>query len=251
MSKHASTERSGSVLDLFTRTSKKGRHAQPKKLSAATVIDSGRRTPVMAAIAVPTAAIAAVAVAGVVGAPQGSSTASGEPFVQPETMTVEQPVAPKAENSKEYKDAKKQAKSESGSAEVTLPEPEPVENSSSSSSSSTSSTTSSSENSGSASDASAGDDSGDYSSPMSTEEIKAMLGGPGSRWYKIAQCESTFNPRAINKQNNAHFGLFQFKLATWQSVGGKGNPIDAHPREQFKRAKILQAKAGWGQWACA
>ncbi|RAG60329.1 G5 domain-containing protein, partial [Burkholderia multivorans] len=52
-------------------------------------------------------------------------------------------------------------------------------------------------------------------------------------------------------QNNAHFGLFQFKLATWRSVGGSGNPIDASPREQFDRAKKLQAKAGWGQWACA
>ena len=94
------------------------------------------------------------------------------------------------------------------------------------------------------------EDNGDRS-PMTTAEIKEMLGGPGSKWYQVVKCESNFNPRAVNKQNNAHFGLFQFKLATWQSVGGSGNPIDAHPREQFKRAKILQAKAGWGQWACA
>ena len=86
---------------------------------------------------------------------------------------------------------------------------------------------------------------------MTTEEIKAMLGGPGSKWRQVAQCESNFNPRAVNKQNKAHFGLFQFKLATWRSVGGSGNPIDASPREQFDRAKKLQAKAGWGQWACA
>ncbi|VEW13976.1 Uncharacterized protein conserved in bacteria [Brevibacterium casei] len=86
---------------------------------------------------------------------------------------------------------------------------------------------------------------------MTTEEIKAMLGGPGSKWYQVAKCESNFNPRAVNKQNNAHFGLFQFKLATWRSVGGSGNPIDASPREQFDRAKKLQAKAGWVQWACA
>ncbi|WP_344306814.1 ubiquitin-like domain-containing protein [Brevibacterium samyangense] len=86
---------------------------------------------------------------------------------------------------------------------------------------------------------------------MTTEEIKAMLGGPGSRWYELVKCESTFNPRAVNQQNNAHFGLFQFKQATWESVGGTGNPIDASPKEQFERAKILQQKAGWGQWACA
>lgn len=93
-------------------------------------------------------------------------------------------------------------------------------------------------------------DNGDRS-PMSKSEIQAMLGGPGSKWYQVVKCESEFNPKAVNQQNNAHFGLFQFKIATWQSVGGSGNPADAHPREQFKRAKILQEKAGWGQWACA
>ncbi|WP_256970225.1 resuscitation-promoting factor [Brevibacterium yomogidense] len=93
-------------------------------------------------------------------------------------------------------------------------------------------------------------DTGDRS-PMTTAEIKAMLGGPGSKWYQVVKCESNFNPKAVNQQNNAHFGLFQFKQATWNSVGGSGNPADAHPREQFKRAKILQAQAGWGQWACA
>ena len=90
-----------------------------------------------------------------------------------------------------------------------------------------------------------------YSGSMTTEQIKEMLGGPGSRWYKIAKCESNFNPKAVNQSNRAHFGLFQFKLATWRSVGGSGNPVDASPQEQFKRAKILQARDGWGQWACA
>ena len=90
-----------------------------------------------------------------------------------------------------------------------------------------------------------------YKGSMTTAQIKEMLGGPGSRWYKIAKCESNFNPRAVNQSNRAHFGLFQFKLATWRSVGGSGNPVDASPQEQFKRAKILQKKAGWGQWACA
>lgn len=94
------------------------------------------------------------------------------------------------------------------------------------------------------------EDNGDRS-PMTTAEIKEMLGGPGSRWYNLVKCESNFNPKAVNQQNRAHFGLFQFKIATWQSVGGTGNPADAHPREQFKRAKILQERAGWGQWACA
>lgn len=96
-----------------------------------------------------------------------------------------------------------------------------------------------------------GGGSGSGGGDMSTQEIKDMLGGPGSKWYQVAKCESEFNPRAVNKSNNAHFGLFQFKLATWQSMGGSGNPIDASPQEQFDRAKKLQAAAGWGQWACA
>ena len=96
-----------------------------------------------------------------------------------------------------------------------------------------------------------GGGSGSGGGDMSTAEIKAMLGGPGSKWYQIAECESNFNPRAVNQSNNAHFGLFQFKLATWESMGGSGNPIDASPREQFDRAKKLQAQEGWGQWACA
>ncbi|MGO2863567.1 MAG: ubiquitin-like domain-containing protein [Brevibacterium sp.] len=83
---------------------------------------------------------------------------------------------------------------------------------------------------------------------MSTQEIKDMLGGPGSKWYSVVKCESNFDPKA---SNGTHFGLFQFLPQTWHSMGGSGNPSDASPQEQFQRAKKLQAKAGWGQWTCA
>lgn len=91
----------------------------------------------------------------------------------------------------------------------------------------------------------------DSGSTMTTEEIKEMLGGPSSPWYKIAQCESEFNPKAVNRQNNKYFGLFQFGIPTWQGVGGSGNPADASPQEQFQRAKVLQERYGWSQWECA
>lgn len=65
-------------------------------------------------------------------------------------------------------------------------------------------------------------------------------------WAALARCESGGNPRANN--GGKYFGLYQFSLSTWRSVGGAGNPMDASPAEQTKRAKILQAKAGWGQW---
>jgi uncharacterized protein YabE (DUF348 family) len=100
--------------------------------------------------------------------------------------------------------------------------------------------------SGDSGDSSTGGGSGGGS--MSTAEIKAMLGGPGSKWYSVVECESNFDPKA---SNGTHFGLFQFLPSTWQNMGGSGNPSDASPQEQFQRAKKLQAEAGWGQWACA
>ncbi|WP_210603002.1 resuscitation-promoting factor [Brevibacterium oceani] len=90
--------------------------------------------------------------------------------------------------------------------------------------------------------------SGSGGGSMSTAEIKAMLGGPGSKWYSVVECESNFDPKA---SNGTHFGLFQFLPQTWHSMGGSGNPSDASPQEQFQRAKKLQAEAGWGQWQCA
>ena len=97
-------------------------------------------------------------------------------------------------------------------------------------------------------DSSTGGGSGSSGGSMSTQEIKDMLGGPGSKWYQVVQCESNFDPKA---SNGTHFGLFQFLPQTWHSMGGSGNPSDASPQEQFQRAKKLQAEAGWGQWTCA
>jgi hypothetical protein len=68
-------------------------------------------------------------------------------------------------------------------------------------------------------------------------------------WACIAQHESGGNPRAVNP--NGHYGLFQFSMAAWSSVGGRGNPIDASPQEQLMRAQLLQARGGWGQWSTA
>lgn len=102
--------------------------------------------------------------------------------------------------------------------------------------------------SGDSGDSSTGGGSGSSGGSMSTAEIKAMLGGPGSKWYQVVECESNFDPKA---SNGTHFGLFQFLPQTWHSMGGSGNPADASPQEQFQRAKKLQAEAGWGQWTCA
>jgi resuscitation-promoting factor RpfB len=67
-------------------------------------------------------------------------------------------------------------------------------------------------------------------------------------WAALAKCESGGNPRAVNPAG--YYGLYQFSLATWHSVGGSGNPIDASPDEQTARAQMLYARSGAGQWGC-
>jgi uncharacterized protein YabE (DUF348 family) len=72
----------------------------------------------------------------------------------------------------------------------------------------------------------------------------------GVNWDGLAHCESTNYPRAVDP-TGTYFGLFQFDLSTWRSVGGSGNPIDASPQEQLLRAKELYLARGLQPWACA
>jgi uncharacterized protein YabE (DUF348 family) len=65
-------------------------------------------------------------------------------------------------------------------------------------------------------------------------------------WAALAQCESSGNPTAVNPAG--YYGLYQFSLSTWASVGGTGNPSDASPEEQTLRAQILYDRSGAGQW---
>ncbi len=75
----------------------------------------------------------------------------------------------------------------------------------------------------------------------------------GVNWDGLANCESTHNPRAVNANPSAGlptYGLFQFDIPTWESVGGSGNPMDASPQEQLQRAKLLFQQRGLEPWAC-
>jgi uncharacterized protein YabE (DUF348 family) len=69
----------------------------------------------------------------------------------------------------------------------------------------------------------------------------------GGVWASLAQCESGGNPGAVSG-NGLYYGLYQFSLGTWASVGGSGLPSQASPAEQTQRAQALQARSGWGQW---
>lgn len=65
-------------------------------------------------------------------------------------------------------------------------------------------------------------------------------------WAALAACESGGNPRAVNPAG--YYGLYQFSLGTWASVGGVGSPVDASPAEQTYRAQLLFQRSGAAPW---
>jgi hypothetical protein len=66
----------------------------------------------------------------------------------------------------------------------------------------------------------------------------------------IAACESGGNPQAVSS-NGAYRGKYQFSPSTWAAVGGSGDPAEAPEAEQDRRAAMLYAQSGAGQWpAC-
>lgn len=89
-----------------------------------------------------------------------------------------------------------------------------------------------------------------------TTTTRASRSAPGPRptgdiWAALARCESGGNPRAVSSSGR-YRGAFQFSLATWQSIGYSGDPIDHPYAVQLQAAQKLQAQSGWGQWpSCA
>ena len=81
------------------------------------------------------------------------------------------------------------------------------------------------------------------SQDRSASSGKANLSGA---WAKVANCESGGNPRAVN--GAGYYGLFQFDMQTWRSVGGSGSPTKASAGEQLMRAKKLYAQRGASPW---
>lgn len=140
MGKHSAPKSAtqGSLKDLFARRkSSGGRHGEPA--SAAGVLASGRRTPVMAAIAIPTAAIATIAVAGVVNNGQGEPSsdteaqASSHDYYAPDFALPQSDSEQVAEVKKHEEEAKKQSKTAVSVAKAKAPEQESERKSSQSS----------------------------------------------------------------------------------------------------------------------
>lgn len=69
------------------------------------------------------------------------------------------------------------------------------------------------------------------------------------RAHRVALCESSGN--AHTNTGNGYYGLWQFDLPTWQSVGGRGLPSAATVEEQVARARMLYDGRGWSPWGCA
>src|SRR5690625_1144731 len=139
---------------------------------------------------------------------------------------------------------------EVGTAERPAPEPTGSGSSGSSDSSSSSDSSGSSGSSGSSDSGSSGssgssDDSDDSDESSSGSSDDSSVGS--DVWAALAQCESGGDPTAVSS-NGLYYGLYQFSVGTWESVGGSGLPSEASAAEQTQRAQTLQARSGWGQW---
>ena len=67
-----------------------------------------------------------------------------------------------------------------------------------------------------------------------------------AQWAALRRCEN--GGSYTSKPGDKYRGAYQFAPSTWASVGGTGDPADAEPAEQDRRAAILLAREGPGQW---
>ena len=74
----------------------------------------------------------------------------------------------------------------------------------------------------------------------------SVAGADGLNWGALANCESGGNPHAVNPAG--YYGLYQFDVGTWRSVGGSGLPTSASAGEQTYRAKLLYQQRGRSPW---
>ena len=83
-----------------------------------------------------------------------------------------------------------------------------------------------------------------YRAPSGSHRVPAAL-------RRIAECESGGDPQAVSK-GGRYRGKYQFDLATWRSLGGQGDPIDAAESVQDRLAIKLYKRRGTAPWgACA
>ncbi|MEU8782086.1 ubiquitin-like domain-containing protein [Streptomyces sp. NPDC048637] len=75
----------------------------------------------------------------------------------------------------------------------------------------------------------------------------SVRGADHLAWHALAQCEAGGRPNAVDRSGN-YGGLYQFDVATWRALGGRGRPQDAPAGEQTYRAKKLYISRGASPW---
>jgi peptidoglycan hydrolase-like protein with peptidoglycan-binding domain len=72
-------------------------------------------------------------------------------------------------------------------------------------------------------------------------------GSSSGALVRIAQCESGGDPTAVSA-SGTYRGKYQFSRATWQDLGGSGDPAAASEAEQDRIAAKLYAQRGTAPW---
>ena len=97
-------------------------------------------------------------------------------------------------------------------------------------------------------------DSGGSTEPVSDTSSSGGSGGSTSAGgsasatlARIAQCESGGDPTAVSADGQ-YRGKYQFDRATWELLGGSGDPAQAGEAEQDRIAAKLLAQRGTSPW---
>jgi hypothetical protein len=94
---------------------------------------------------------------------------------------------------------------------------------------------------------SADDSASDASDGGSASDAGVPDAAAAATLERIAQCESGGNPTAVSADGQ-YRGKYQFDRATWERLGGTGDPAKATEAEQDRLAAKLLAQSGTSPW---
>ena len=79
-------------------------------------------------------------------------------------------------------------------------------------------------------------------------QIVRAWGGNDRKAIRVAECESSLNPKATSPDGK-YLGLWQFSKATWQDYGGPGDdPREVNAFRQTEVAYRLFQDRRWDPW---
>jgi len=92
-----------------------------------------------------------------------------------------------------------------------------------------------------------GSGGGGSTEPVSDTSSSDATGSASATLARIAQCESGGDPTAVSADGQ-YRGKYQFNRATWERMGGSGDPAQASEAEQDRIAAKLLAQRGTSPW---